>query len=92
MWPSLLEKAFAKMHGSWDALDGGLSYIAVVDMTGGVSRAEKCSVGSGTPRGSKAIGREREGLGCESDAELIDHLLGCDVYMERSVPDSFPQS
>ena len=32
----VLEKAYAKLHSNWDAIDGGFSGQAVKDMTGGV--------------------------------------------------------
>uniref|UniRef100_A0A7R9V2F7 Calpain catalytic domain-containing protein n=1 Tax=Chlamydomonas euryale TaxID=1486919 RepID=A0A7R9V2F7_9CHLO len=37
LWPSLLEKAYAKMHGSYYALEGGSLDDALVDLTGGIS-------------------------------------------------------
>jgi hypothetical protein len=34
LWPMVLEKAYAKLHHNWDAIDGGFAGQAVKDMTG----------------------------------------------------------
>jgi hypothetical protein len=35
LWPMLLEKAYAKLHFSWDSIDGGFARQALEDLTGG---------------------------------------------------------
>jgi hypothetical protein len=47
MWCVLLEKAYAKLYGCYQSIEGGLVYHALCDMTNGIGMAVNMTQGEG---------------------------------------------
>ncbi|XP_045614079.1 calpain-5 isoform X2 [Procambarus clarkii] len=71
-WCALLEKAYAKLHGSYEALEGGNLSDALVDLTSGVSAHLDLTVGGYTDDFEK-----RKQLFKMMTKEMSEHALMC---------------
>ena len=77
LWVSLIEKAYAKVYGCYEALNGGLIDDALVDLTGFVAENTKinCENPEQTEKLWTALKMYREShclMGCSIDAEGVE--------------------
>ena len=77
LWVSLIEKAYAKLYGCYQALNGGLIDDALVDLTGYV--AEKTKVSINNPEEAEKLWASLKNyrsdrclMGCSIDAEGVE--------------------
>lgn len=97
-WSPLFEKAYAKLHGSYDALRGGTTCEAMVDLTGGITEFFDVQTAESPPNLFAIIKKafERGSLiGCSIEAldesqrenELPNGLIKGHAYSITSVLD-----
>lgn len=77
-WGALLEKAYAKLHGSYKALEGGLTIEAAVDFTGGIPELIDLTSTNMSPERlfyimSRADGRGAF-MGCALAVSIFSHI------------------
>lgn len=75
-WVQVIEKAYAKLHGSYDSIEGGYVNDGLVDLTGGIGgqirlheKSAKKEINDGTMWATlKGLARDGHLLGCGSGA------------------------
>ncbi|CAF1216362.1 unnamed protein product [Adineta steineri] len=83
MWAPLLEKAYAKLCGSYEAMEGGFTTDALIDMTGGIEEAfELNSTAAATADFKEQIKRVLW------QAYLRKSMLGCSITADPKVTEA----
>jgi hypothetical protein len=81
LWVPLLEKAYAKLHGSFEALDGGSVTAALVDLTGGVGEAIDLQVSSAAHPAPISTDADSHPRICRSLTLRTSHAAGRGHYL-----------
>ncbi|CAF1568337.1 unnamed protein product, partial [Didymodactylos carnosus] len=80
-WAPLLEKAYAKVCGSYEAMEGGFTTDALIDMTGGIEEAFELN-GVTTPDFKDQVKRVLW------QAYLRKSMLGCSITADPNVTEA----
>ncbi|CAF3407564.1 unnamed protein product [Rotaria socialis] len=83
MWAPLLEKAYAKICGSYEAMEGGFTTDALIDMTGGIEEAFELNNASTANAEFKE--RVKRVLW---QAYLRKSMLGCSITADPNVTEA----
>lgn len=83
MWAPILEKAYAKLHGSYQAIAGGRLSEAMADLTGGVTETVDIS-------SPEALSRVQSGELWRTlqECKLHGHLLSCSLSIKGATPEA----
>ncbi|KAF7235220.1 Calpain-5 [Varanus komodoensis] len=84
-WSALLEKAYAKLNGCYEALEGGNTAEALVDFTGGIS--EPLALGEGGLRGDAE--KQRQLFQQLRAAHSHSALISCSI---QTLPGTDPEA
>ncbi|KAI3378811.1 hypothetical protein SNEBB_000810 [Seison nebaliae] len=77
-WPCLMEKAYAKLNGSYETLEGGLTADALTDMTGGVQENFEL----------KDVRSKRNFFDIILQASKLNSLMGCSIDADPNVKEA----
>ena len=83
LWPLLIEKAYAKVFGSYESLKGGNSHLALATFTGGFGECIFTQKKQG--KIDAASGKMWKDMKKWHDQH---HLLACGTYFEREARES----
>ncbi|KAI8729645.1 calpain-9-like isoform X2 [Biomphalaria glabrata] len=75
-WCSLLEKAFAKLHGNYDVIDGGRIHSSLVDLTGGI--------GEMVPLRQEIADRDLRNI--LVNCSKMNSIMGAAIFNQLAVP------
>jgi len=84
MWSPLLEKAYAKLCGSYEAMEGGFTTDALIDMTGGIEEAFELN--STATAGSKEFQEQIKTV--LRQAYYRQSMIGCSITADPKITEA----